>query len=254
MKQWLATCFVGVRIYNVAADFQRSIPTITAIRIEDVMHTRILFSFLSLFLVAIGCQEGKKVDDSDVKPSGLNKVSLVSDQVVEASCGECQFGMPGNGCDLAVRIDGKSYYVDGSSIDDHGDAHDESGMCNCIRKARVTGEIKGDRFAATSFELLPFDKEQAQRDSQEKLKKSRLGASFAKKGSEELFVHDVWEEGPAGKAGLKKGDQVLKINGQPAAELDQDSLKSILGKDSTLVFEVTRDAESLEITVEESVK
>ena len=31
--------------------------------------------------------------------------------------------MPGNGCDLAVRIDGQVYYVDGSSIDDHGDAH-----------------------------------------------------------------------------------------------------------------------------------
>jgi hypothetical protein len=30
--------------------------------------------------------------------------------------------MEGHGCELAVRIDGKSYFVDGSSIDSHGDA------------------------------------------------------------------------------------------------------------------------------------
>jgi hypothetical protein len=29
-------------------------------------------------------------------------------QIVEASCGQCQFGMEGHGCELAVRIDGKS--------------------------------------------------------------------------------------------------------------------------------------------------
>jgi hypothetical protein len=32
-------------------------------------------------------------------------------QIVEASCGQCQFGMKENGCDLAVRIEGKSYFV-----------------------------------------------------------------------------------------------------------------------------------------------
>ena len=64
-------------------------------------------------------------------------------------------GDEGSGCDLAVRIDGKSYYVDGSSIDDHGDAHGDDGLCNCIRKAKVTGEIKDGRFVAASFEVLP---------------------------------------------------------------------------------------------------
>jgi hypothetical protein len=42
--------------------------------------------------------------------------------IVEASCGQCQFGMKGYACDLAVRIDGKPYFVDGTSIDSHGDA------------------------------------------------------------------------------------------------------------------------------------
>ena len=56
---------------------------------------------------------------------------------VEAACGECQFGLPGSGCDLAVRIDGVAYFVDGTSIDDHGDAHAQDGFCNAIRFADV---------------------------------------------------------------------------------------------------------------------
>lgn len=81
-------------------------------------------------------------------------------QVVEASCGQCQFKMKGKkGCDLAVRINGKSYFVEGTKIDDHGDAHSKEGFCNAVRKAEVTGEIKGDKFVATSFKLLPEEKQ-----------------------------------------------------------------------------------------------
>ena len=77
-------------------------------------------------------------------------------QVVEASCGQCQFKMKDKkGCDLAVRIDGKAYFVDGTNIDDHGDAHSSTGFCNAIRKAEVTGKIKDGKFVATSFKLLP---------------------------------------------------------------------------------------------------
>jgi hypothetical protein len=63
-------------------------------------------------------------------------------QIVEASCGQCQFGMEGHGCELAVRIDGKPYFVDGTSLDSHGDAHANDGFCAAIRKASVIGEIK----------------------------------------------------------------------------------------------------------------
>ncbi|KUJ60187.1 glutaminyl-tRNA synthetase [Flavobacteriaceae bacterium CRH] len=75
-------------------------------------------------------------------------------QIVEASCGECQFGMKGKSCDLAVRIEGKTYFVDGTTIHDHGDAHAEDGFCNAIRKASVTGTIEKNRFKATSFTLI----------------------------------------------------------------------------------------------------
>jgi hypothetical protein len=74
--------------------------------------------------------------------------------IVEASCGECKFKMKGNGCDLAVRIDGKPYYVAGTSIDEHGDAHADDGFCKAIRKAEVQGEIIDDKFVATYFKVI----------------------------------------------------------------------------------------------------
>ncbi|CAN1499343.1 hypothetical protein MCETHM1_00441 [Flavobacteriaceae bacterium] len=79
-------------------------------------------------------------------------------QIVEVSCGECNFGMKGKSCDLAVRIDGKTYFVDGTKIDDHGNAHAKNGFCEVIRKAEVTGKIVNNRFQATTFILLPEEK------------------------------------------------------------------------------------------------
>jgi hypothetical protein len=74
---------------------------------------------------------------------------------VEASCGQCKLGLKGKGCTLAVRMDGKAYFVDGSDIDSHGDAHADDGFCNKIRKANVQGEVVNGRFKATYFQLLP---------------------------------------------------------------------------------------------------
>ncbi len=70
------------------------------------------------------------------------------------SCGTCKFGLPGKDCDLAIRINGKAYFVDGTNIDSHGDAHAADGFCNAIRKAEVQGEIVDKRFKATYFQLL----------------------------------------------------------------------------------------------------
>ena len=104
---------------------------------------------LTLILFGIGC--GNQL------ASGSNE-----EQVVEASCGQCLFGMGKEGCDLAVRINGKGYFVDGTGIDDHGDSHGEDGFCNKIRRAKVSGEIKGDRFKVTSFKLLPLEKKDSE--------------------------------------------------------------------------------------------
>jgi hypothetical protein len=82
--------------------------------------------------------------------------SKVKKQVVEVACGQCQFGLiTQKGCDLAVRIDGKAYFVDGADIDQFGDAHDEkTGFCEVIRKAEVTGELKDNRFEVSSIKLV----------------------------------------------------------------------------------------------------
>jgi len=74
--------------------------------------------------------------------------------MVEATCGNCMYKMKGDGCNLAIKLKGKNYFVDGTSIDDHGDAHDAEGFCNAIKKAKVQGSIVKDRFEVTYFELI----------------------------------------------------------------------------------------------------
>ena len=83
------------------------------------------------------------------------KKNVITNQVVELSCGECNFKMKGKSCDLAVRIDGKTYFVDGKNIDDFGDSHDEhTGLCNVVKKATVSGEIVNNRFKATEIKVI----------------------------------------------------------------------------------------------------
>ncbi|MGJ7030796.1 DUF6370 family protein [Niabella hirudinis] len=109
------------------------------------MRTTIFTFFLALVFFGAQGQRASKL----TAPDPSKKI-----QVVEAACGECQFGMKGKSCDLAIKIDGKSYFVDGTSIDDHGDAHAKDGFCNKVRKAEVQGEVVNGRFQATYFKLL----------------------------------------------------------------------------------------------------
>lgn len=80
-------------------------------------------------------------------------------QLMEVACGECQFDLPGDGCDLAVRIDGKAYFVEGTGIDEHGDAHADEGFCNAVRQAEVKGELIADKFHIAELKLLPLHKD-----------------------------------------------------------------------------------------------
>lgn len=74
-------------------------------------------------------------------------------QTLEAACGICQFDMRGDDCALAVRVNGTNYYVAGTGIDDHGDAHAKDGFCNSIRRADVQGSVVDGRFNVTYFRL-----------------------------------------------------------------------------------------------------
>jgi polyhydroxybutyrate depolymerase len=84
-----------------------------------------------------------------------SKTTSVTRQVVEAACGQCRFGLPGESCDLAVKMNGKVYFVDRTHIDAHGDAHATNGFCQAIRKAEVAGDIVDGRFKVNYFKLLP---------------------------------------------------------------------------------------------------
>ena len=79
-------------------------------------------------------------------------------QIVEAACVQCKFGLDGDDCTLAVRIDGKAWFVEGTDIDDHGDAHAPDGFCNAIRKAEVRGKLVGDKFKVSYFRLVVPEK------------------------------------------------------------------------------------------------
>ncbi|MFM2358842.1 MAG: hypothetical protein RLY16_835 [Bacteroidota bacterium] len=110
---------------------------------------KITVSILSLFLL----QAYSTVVAQTTKPAAT--VNAAPHKVVEAACGQCQFGLTSKkGCDLAVRIDGKAYFVEGTKIDDHGDAHADDGFCNAVSKAEVAGKVVNGKFVATYFKLI----------------------------------------------------------------------------------------------------
>ena len=83
-----------------------------------------------------------------------DEIKLTEPTLVEASCGQCNFGLEAPGCHLAVKIGEKAYFVDGTSIDEHGDAHSHDGFCEVVKNAKVTGEVIDGRFAVNTFEIV----------------------------------------------------------------------------------------------------
>ncbi len=104
-----------------------------------------------LSLLVVGCA-GDSGGELQHRPVGDSRT--INSQFVDIACGQCQFDMQGTGCRLAIKLDGKSFFVTGSDIDDHGDAHAADGMCNCVRRAKVSGTLKEGMFHADHIELL----------------------------------------------------------------------------------------------------
>lgn len=107
-------------------------------------------AFLAFLFFACSSVLFAQEKSPETKPDASKKMTEV-----EASCGQCQMSLKGKGCTLAIRLDGKAYFVDGSDIDSHGDAHANDGFCNKIRKATVQGEVVNGRFKVSYFKLLP---------------------------------------------------------------------------------------------------
>jgi len=76
------------------------------------------FVLLVFVTLAIGCQQ--QVTEVQPEQQSATTEQQYRELVVEAACGQCVFGLPEKGCDLAIRTEGKTYYVDGIEIDDHG--------------------------------------------------------------------------------------------------------------------------------------
>lgn len=103
----------------------------------------------SLLLAGFFMAPGVNAQVDGSKPDPNKKV-----ETVKAGCGQCMFGMKGGDCTLAVKINGKVYFVEGASIDDFGDAHAKDGFCKKVRAAEVQGEIKDNKFWASYFKLV----------------------------------------------------------------------------------------------------
>ena len=112
------------------------------------MSPRLLVLLAVVFGMACGDRQTRAPSQATIEAADL---------IVEAACGQCQFGMAAPGCDLAVRIDGKPYFVDGTGIDDHGNSHADDGFCNAVRDAKVTGRIEDGRFKSRAFALMPSE-------------------------------------------------------------------------------------------------
>ena len=104
-----------------------------------------------LFVLGFGATAG--VAQAQTAPAAT--VAPADTLLLDTGCGQCRLGLPGKGCDLAVRFEGRAYFVAGTSIDAHGDAHARDGFCNAIRQARVRGAVVDNKFKVSYFQLVP---------------------------------------------------------------------------------------------------
>ena len=107
------------------------------------------YSLFIIFLLIIDISTIAQQFSSDTPGMRVNLI-------VDASCAKCQFNKSDDECLLAVEINSEIYYVDGTTNDDHGDAHGSDGFCNVIRKAHVEGVIDGNKFLFEKFSLLKY--------------------------------------------------------------------------------------------------
>ncbi|MCU0320926.1 MAG: DUF6370 family protein [Chitinophagaceae bacterium] len=109
-----------------------------------------------LLILFVICSFSALAQDSTATKLVFNK--RVKAYTVDAACGTCIFKMKGTTCKLAIKWNNQYYFVQGTTIDDHGNAHADDGFCNTSRRALVQGKVKNGKFVATYFKLLNFKK------------------------------------------------------------------------------------------------
>lgn len=117
---------------------------------KNILMMNRLTSLIILSLISFTASaQTKSKETISTQPDPSQKI-----MTVEAACGECQLGLSGKGCDLAIRMNGHAYFVDGTNINSHGDAHGADGFCEAISKAEVQGKVVNGRFKATYFKVI----------------------------------------------------------------------------------------------------
>ena len=109
-----------------------------------------------------------------------------------------------------------------------------------------------------SYLLLAAQRDEVQRQ------RSGLGPASPRLGiatreialSSERLIADVWEDSPAAAAGLRRGDRLVSVNGQPSAKLGSDFQPSIaraVSSGSSVRLGIQRGTVLLEVTVRGAV-
>ena len=107
-------------------------------------------------IFGLGVAGSARAQTAPIAPKvAASSVATADTMLVEAACGQCRLGLQGKGCDLAVRFAGRAYFVTGTGIDSHGDAHARDGFCNAVRQAKVQGKVVNSEFNVSYFKLLP---------------------------------------------------------------------------------------------------
>ncbi len=121
--------------------------------------TRPLPPLLLTLLLAAFCglaMAGEPEAAPAAEPAPAESKTLTN-ATVTVGCGMCQLGKKDDkGCNWTVQLDDTPYTLEGPVPHDH-DSHAPDGICKAKRKAVVDGELKGGKFVATRFELLPLE-------------------------------------------------------------------------------------------------
>lgn len=81
-----------------------------------------------------------------------------------------------------------------------------------------------------------------------------IGVEFYEQSKDTFIIARVYEDSPAAKAGMQKGDKIYKINDTVCKNMDADEVKSLIsGKENSKVnIEVIRENKHIKITTERS--
>jgi len=159
------------------------------------INTKLAVTVLTAMMIT-GCS-GSKDTAAPIAPTAPsapsasvnNDTATAEAMTYEVGCGGCIFEMAdAEGCEAAVKVDGKAYRIVGVEIPAH-----KIGLCSGSAEADMAGEVQDGIFVATSFALTETDDDAGAEQEGDKQEGSRQeGADGGAQGHE---GHDHGHEG-----------------------------------------------------------